>query len=155
MRKGEILFEERRKEQIDPYGLVGKTTYGKVEKINEETPFDSFLLEDSLKFVKYASKLEEFKTNNKSRKNQETGLYEVTVGDYNKEYHVIATMLNRMTNPDYAIKVSRNVMLMRDIICDLKMDTITRLNSMSKSTTSVYDDAIEDILSSIRKGRNL
>ncbi len=70
-----------------------------------KTPYDTLVINDALTFIEYLSKLEDFMDENILKKNEETGLYDVTVGKVNTEYYAIATMLNRMTNKTYAEKV--------------------------------------------------
>lgn len=144
------LLEERKKEKIDAFGLTAKTISGEEVKF-EETPFDKFLLEDSLKFIKYASEIDNFKKKNESRKNKETGLFEVTVGDYASEYYIIATMLNRMTNMDYALKVSRNVSLMKDIIHTVNDNIVEKIMSMLRGPVSDTDSLTSSILSLLNR----
>lgn len=136
------LFMQRRNEKVDPYGLTTKTMDGTEINLSETTPFDSFLLTDSLRLIKYISKVDEFKSQNANRKNSETGLYEVTVGDNNTEYYEIATMLNRMTNVAYAKKLSINATLIKDILQPMKSaqsslnNKIDSLNSQNYPTNT-------------------
>ena len=94
-----------------------------------KTPYDTLVIYDALTFIKYLSKIEDFMDENILKKNEETGLYDVTVGEVNTAYYAMATMLNRMTNKTYADKVYYY---------------INRINSILKPVIYEYTDTNEE-----------
>ena len=111
------MLLEKKGEKVDPYGLVKKTMNSEEEI--QQTPYDSFLFEDSLR-MNNSDDIQQIKEKFSSRYNPNTGLYDVTVGDTNTEYYYYATMLNRMTNPVYSQKVYRCATLIGTMMKDFK-----------------------------------
>lgn len=126
------LLNEKKSKEIDAFGL----TYQKLnsdEIVDTKTPYDSFVLEDSLRIIASYSSLEEIKNKMKYKLDEETGLYVITIGDVNSEYYRFATMLNRMTDEVYSKKVWRSVTLMRNILGDIKRDYLEEITTAISS----------------------
>lgn len=103
-------LNRRKNEEINPFGLIRKTIH--FEETSTLTEFDSFILEDSLRYLEIQNRLAEIKEKLKGRLDPKTGLYRVTVGDVNSELFGILTMFNRISsNKEYFRKVSYNLRL--------------------------------------------
>ena len=124
------LIEELSKKEVDAYGIYKQVggMNGTVEYT--VTNFDSFLLEDSLRYAT-TTNLNEIKASMASRFNSEKGIFEVTAEDCIRyqEYYEFATMFNRMTNAIYASKVGRCSKMIKDMISNVKRDYLTEINN--------------------------
>ena len=138
---------EKKSEKVDPYGLVKRTMSLEEDQL---TPYDSFLFEDSLRIS--SDSFSKIKEKFSSRFNPSTGLYDVTVGDTNTEYYYYATMLNRMTNHVYSMKVHRCATLLRNMMNNIRKDCYSMVektsNDISWSLKGDFDfsEAYEDEL---------
>jgi len=113
------LLNEKKSEPLDSYGLTKKRLNSDEE--NQITPYDAFLLEDSLRIINYGD-LYKLKEKISSKLDKDTGLYKVTIDDVSTEYYFLATLLNRMTDQVYAAKVGRCTDLLKRIISGIKYD---------------------------------
>jgi hypothetical protein len=138
-----IELSNRFNKVVDPYGL-----YKQVGVINGNveytvTNFDSFLLEDSLRYAN-TQNLTEIKKAMASRFNNTNGLFDVTAEDCikNQEYYMFATMFNRMTDTIYAAKVGRCSILIKDMVSNIKRDYLSSISSAI--TSHGYDESISN-----------
>ena len=124
------LIEEKLKKEVDAYGI-----YNQIGGMNGTieytvTNFDSFLLEDSLRYANI-SNLNEIKKAMAPRFDETKGLFSITAEDSikNQEYYEFATMFNRMTNAIYAGKVGRCSRMIKDMLSNVKRDYLTEINN--------------------------
>ena len=130
------LYEQKKNEQIDPYGFSHKAMNS--EECKQTTPYDGFLFEDCLRYISASDTIGQLKEKMEPRKNKETGLYEVTVGDGKSDYYFFATMFNRMTNDVYAKKVYRSAKLLIGIIDGIKRDYTELVEESMKSAEPLH-----------------
>ena len=129
----EEQMREKNSERINPYGLTKKSI--KRDEYKTTTAFDPFLLEDTLRLVRCGDRLPLVREKLDSRYNESTGLYEVTVGDVHTEYYAYATMFNRLSNPDYSIKVHQNAELFKSAIKTISEQINTPYSDFQYDTT--------------------
>jgi len=134
-------LEDKKNKEIDSFGLTTEK-FNSEEKIGQVTPYDSFIFEDSLRLASNYNALNEIKDKMKSRINENTGLYTVTIGDINTEYYSFATMFNRLTDEVYSKKTWRTVTLLRNMLGIIKKE---HLDNIEKSISAYSFDNIMDI----------
>ena len=115
------LLKAKKEAELDPYGLSTHKINSDELEINT-SPYDAFIMQDTIRYVTCADRLAEIKETMKERINPETGLYRVTVDSQTSEYYAFATMFNRLTNPAYARNVYKSVALMKDLLSGIKKD---------------------------------